>query len=61
MQALYKHPDGLGELSFDATTSRLFVANDCEGLSAYCLIGPDGLRDVAAKLLALANVLEVAQ
>lgn len=30
--------------------SRLFLFNDAEGLSAYALLGPWGLRDVAAKL-----------
>ena len=55
MNALYQHIDGMGELSFDAASCRLFAGNESEGLSAYVLIGPDGLRDVAAKLLALAD------
>ena len=52
---IYRHPDGEGNLQFDAATSRLFLFNAAEGLSAYALIGPWGLRDVAAKLLALAD------
>jgi hypothetical protein len=57
---LYTHPDGMGEIAFDADTARLFVLNDSEGLSAYGLIGSEGLRDVAIKLLALAEGLEAA-
>ena len=53
MDALYQHPDGMGLIQFDAESRRLFLFNDAEGLSAYALIGPAGLRDVAAKLLAL--------
>jgi hypothetical protein len=49
----------MGELQFDVATSRLFTLNDAEGLSAFVSIGPAGLRDVASKLLALANEAEV--
>jgi hypothetical protein len=59
MNRVYRHPDGEGEIRFDAETSRLFLLNEAEGLSAYASIGPWGLRDVAAKLLALADALEV--
>ena len=52
---IYRPPDGEGSLQFDAATSRLFLFNAAEGMSAYALIGPWGLRDVAAKLLALAD------
>ena len=55
MDALYRHPDGMGEIMFEAATGRLFTLNDAEGLGAYAAIGPAGLRDVAAKLLALAD------
>ena len=55
------HPDGLGEMLFDAAISRLFFLNDAEGQSGYVLIGPAGLRDVAAKLLALADEVEAKQ
>lgn len=58
MKAIYLHPDGLGELLFDAAISRLFFFNDAEGQSGFALIGPAGLRDVAAKLLALADEVE---
>lgn len=61
MKALYQHPDGEGEIFFEAATGRLFLLNDAEGLSAYALIGPAGLRDVAAKLLALADEVEAKQ
>ena len=58
MDALYQHPDGMGEIMFEAATGRLFTLNDAEGLSGYVLIGPAGLRDVAAKLLAAADEVE---
>ena len=61
MDTLYQHPDGMGEIMFEAATGRLFTSNDCESLSAYALIGPAGLRDVAAKLLALADEVEAKQ
>lgn len=61
MKAIYMHPDGMGELLFDAAISRLFFFNDAEGQSGYVLIGPRGLRDVAAKLLALADEVEAKQ
>lgn len=59
MKAIYMHPDGLGEMLFDAAISRLFFVNDAEGQSGYVLIGPAGLRDVAAKLQALADEVEM--
>lgn len=59
MNRIYRHPDGEGDIRFDAEASRLFLLNESEGLSAYALIGPAGLRDVAAKLLALADEVEV--
>ena len=61
MKPLYLHPDGEGEIFFEAATGRLFTSNDCEGLSAYALIGPAGLRNVAHKLLALADEMEVTE
>ena len=61
MDALYRHPDGMGEIMFEAATGRLFTLNDAEGLSGYALIGPAGLRDVAAKLLAAADEVEARQ
>lgn len=61
MPPVYQHPDGMGSFQFDAESRRLFLFNDCEGLSAYALIGPAGLRDVAAKLLAAADEVEAMQ
>lgn len=58
---IYRHPDGEGTIQFDAATSRLFLFNPAEGLSAYALIGPWGLREVAAKLLTLAEEMGVQQ
>lgn len=58
MEALFLHPDGEGEIFFEAATGRLVTSNDADGLSAYALIGPAGLRDVATKLLALADEME---
>lgn len=59
--SVYRHPDGDGDIRFDAETSRLFLLNESEGLSAFAVIGPLGLRDVAEELLALAAKLEVKQ
>ena len=61
MKAIYLHPDGMGELLFDAALSRLLFFNDSEGQSGYVLIGPAGLREVAQKLLALADEVEAKQ
>ena len=55
MDALYQHPDGMGSFQFDAESRRLFLFNDAEGLRTDAAIGPAGLRDVAAKLLAAAD------
>ncbi len=49
MKTLYLHPDGEGEIFFEAATGRLFTSNDAEGLRLDVLIGPAGLRDVAAE------------
>ena len=59
MKAIYLHPEGMGELLFDAAISRLFFFNDAEGQSGYVLIGPRGLREVAQKLLMLADEVEL--
>lgn len=58
MTRVYTHPDGEGSIQFDAENSRLWLMNECKGLSAYALIGAGGLRSVAAKLLALAAEVE---
>jgi hypothetical protein len=56
---VYQHPDGEGLIQFDTEALRLSLINEAEGLSACALIGPWGLRDLAAKLLALADEMEV--
>jgi uncharacterized membrane protein YeiH len=56
---LYRHPDGEGSIEFDTASSRLFLFNDAEGLSAYAVIGPDCLRELAAKLMTLADESEL--
>ncbi|OJU88982.1 MAG: hypothetical protein BGO13_02495 [Burkholderiales bacterium 66-5] len=61
METIYKHPEGLGQIAFDAQTCRLFVFNEHEYLSAWACIGPDGLRNLAHCLFALANTMGVAQ
>ena len=61
MDALYQHPDGMGSFQFDAESRRLFLFNDAEGLSAYAVIGPAGLRVLACCLLATADEVEVQQ
>ena len=58
---IYGDPDHDGEIRFDVETSRLFVINDAEGMCAYSVIGQDGLRALAAKLLELAKKVEVKQ
>ena len=49
--AVYQHPDG-HEITVGAG---LLTACTSEGTAVSLPIGPDGLRDVAAKLLALAD------
>ncbi len=61
MDALYQHPDGTGSIQFDAESRRLFCFNDVEGLSAYAVIGPTGLRVLACCLLAAADEVEAKQ
>ncbi len=61
MNTFYRHPDGMGAVVFDAATSRLFLLNETEALSAWAYIGPDGLRLLAEKLLALADEVGAAQ
>ena len=59
MKAIYLHPEGMGELLFDAAISRLFFFNEEEAQSGYVLIGPAGLREVAQKLQAVADEVEM--
>lgn len=58
MVEIYRHPDGMGAIMFEAATGRLFTLNDAECLSAYAVIGPIGLRVLACRLLAAADELE---
>ena len=51
MAPVYQHPDG-HEITVGAG---LLTACTSEGTAVSLPIGPDGLRDVAAKLLALAD------
>lgn len=58
MKVVYQHPDGEGIIFFDAATFRLSTSNEAEDLSAYVVIGTAGLRDLSARLLALADEME---
>ena len=57
-KTLYRHPYGMGTIRHDAQTQTLHLINALDGTEAYALIGPHGLRELAAKLLALADKLE---
>lgn len=50
---LFEHPDGEGRIEYGAGT--LIVANDVSATVSHVLIGPAGLRDLAARLNALAD------
>lgn len=50
-ETLYQHPDGLGCITWDAQTLTLTLTNETEGTTATALIGPAGLRELAAALL----------
>ena len=52
--SLYNYPDGMGAIHYDAQA--LCVTND--SATANVSIGPVGLHELAAKLLALADTLE---
>ena len=54
---VYTHPDG-HEIT---ACYGLLTACTSEGTAVSLPIGPDGLRDVAAKLLALADEMEVTE
>lgn len=58
MKAPKQHPEGKGQIFFDAQTGSLFSANNAQCLSTYMLIGPVGLRDLSARLLTLADEME---
>lgn len=52
---------GTGQIFFDAKTGSLFTADNAQCLKTYSLIGPTGLRDLSARLLALADEMEAKQ
>lgn len=53
--ALYQHPDGLGTI--EAMPGTLRITNEDAGIAICVTIGPDGLRELAASLLALADAI----
>ena len=55
---LYHHPDGMGAIHYNALTQTLCLTSDNDSTTANASIGPLGLRELAAKLLALADTLE---
>ncbi len=55
---LYRHPDGMGAIHYDAQTQTLCLTNDNDSTTANAAMGPLGLRELAAKLLALADKVE---
>lgn len=58
---LYRHPDGEGDIYFEPDTCRLYMGHEAEALCAYAVIGPRGLREVAAQMVELANSMEAKQ
>ncbi len=53
---LFDHPDGRGCIEFHA--GKLIVSNEDSDTSTTVLIGPGGMRDLARRLDALADVLD---
>lgn len=53
---LYSHPDGEGTIEFDGR--QLVASTDTAATTTEILIGPGGLRDLARRLAALADVLD---
>lgn len=56
---LFEHPDGEGAIEYGGGI--LIVANDIDATETRVLIGPAGLRDLAARLLALADEIDGGQ
>lgn len=54
--SLFAHPDGDGSIEFDGGI--LVVANDLDAVVARVMIAPDGMRDLAYRLNALADLLD---
>lgn len=53
---LHQHPDGDGQLEY--IPGALVASNDLDATAAVVRIGPSGLRDLAARLLALADEID---
>ena len=53
---LYAHPDGMGAIEYGGGV--LIVANEMDATVTRVLIGPVGLRDLAARLLRLADLID---
>lgn len=53
---LFQHPDGEGTIEFDGR--QVIASTDAIATTTEILIGPDGLRDLARRLAALADVLD---
>jgi len=61
MHALYEHIDVGGNITYDDNAKRLIAWNGHEESFGAALIGPQGLRELGEKLLALAAELEGAK
>ncbi|MBS7350836.1 MAG: hypothetical protein KIG95_11915 [Comamonas sp.] len=55
MTVIYQHPDGMGQVEFDTTAQHLVIRNDETNEVAHAVIDQQGLRELAAELLKLAD------
>lgn len=55
MTVIYQHPDGMGSIEYDAKAQHIIIRNDETSEVAHAVIGPQGLRELAAELLKLAD------
>ena len=55
MKTLYTHPDGLGSIEYDPKSMQLVVINQEQESESTVSIGPQGLRELAAELLKMAD------
>lgn len=57
---IYSHPDGEGQIHYDAENKRLYVTHDASEpeLVSFAVMGPWGLRQVAIALLQIAEQLD---
>ncbi|APR03796.1 hypothetical protein [Thauera chlorobenzoica] len=53
---LFEHPDGMGAIEYGGGI--LIVTNDLDATATRVLIGPAGLRDLAARLRVLADLID---